>query len=106
VPSIAIPAGGFVARGAPIPVVIEPTSAGATLTPHKLAVMTWLTGEMARNVNAEQLIRQALIESAGPTIDKSYSRPLRPQPAPAGLLNGIAALTPAAPGDKKRDHYR
>jgi hypothetical protein len=101
VPNIAIPTGGFVAEGQPIPVVTEPTSAGAQLTPHKLAVITWLTGEMARNANAEALIRQALIESAGPTIDKVlFSTAAATTAAPAGLLNGITGLTPASGTDK------
>src|SRR5262245_44775845 len=57
VPGIAVPTADFVAEGAPIPVVAAPTSAGATLTPHKIAVITLLTGEMMRSSNAETLVR-------------------------------------------------
>src|SRR5262249_16199353 len=46
VPAIAVPNGGFVAEGQPIPVVIEPTSPGPTLTPYKLGLITTVTNEM------------------------------------------------------------
>jgi hypothetical protein len=100
-PAISIPVADFVAEGAPIPVVQSVTSAGPTLTPHKLAVITSLTGEMIRNSNAETLVRQVLIESTGPAIDKVlFSANAAATDRPAGLLNGIAALTPAAAGEK------
>jgi hypothetical protein len=101
VPGITIPTGDFVAEGAPIPAVAAVTSAGPTLSPHKLAVITSLTGEMMRNANAETLVRQVLIESTGPAIDKAlFSTTAGDTTRPAGLLNGITPLTPAAPGAK------
>jgi hypothetical protein len=101
VPAIAVPTGGFVAEGQPIAVVTEPTSAGPTLLPHKLALIATVTDEMLRNPNAETLIRQALVESCGPTLDKVlFSATAATPAAPAGLLAGIAALTPAAAGEK------
>jgi hypothetical protein len=101
VPAISIPVADFVGELVPIPVVQSVTSAGPTLTPHKLAVITSLTGEMIRNTNAETLVRQVLIESTGPAIDKVlFSANAAATDRPAGLLNGIAALTPAAPGEK------
>jgi hypothetical protein len=100
-PAISIPVADFVAELAPIPVVQAVTSAGPTLTPHKLAVITSLTGEMIRNSNAETLVRQVLIEATGPAIDKVlFSANAAATDRPAGLLNGIAALTPAAAGEK------
>jgi hypothetical protein len=101
-PGIALPTGGFVAEGAPIPVVTAPTSPGATLVPHKLAVITSLTGEMMRNTNAETMVRQVLIESCGPAIDKQLFSANAAGAGPAGLLNGIAALTPATGTDKSQ----
>jgi len=102
VPNIAVPVADFVGEGAPIPVVQAPTSADATLLPHKLAVITLLSGEMMRNTNAEALVRQVLIESTGPAIDKVlFSANPAAADRPAGLLNGIAALTPAAAGSAK-----
>jgi hypothetical protein len=69
VPGIAVPTASFVAEGNPIPVVTAPTSAGPTLSPHKLAVITTLTGELMRGSNAETLLRQVLLESTGPALD-------------------------------------
>jgi Phage capsid family len=103
VPGIQVPTADFVAEGAPIPVVQETTSAGPTLTPHKIAVITTLTHEMMTNPNAETLIRQALIESSGPALDKQlFSATAAGTDRPAGLLNGIAALTPAAAGGQSK----
>jgi hypothetical protein len=100
-PNIAIPTADFVGEGAPIPVVQAPTTPGPTLTPNKLAVITSLTGEMLRNPNVETLVRAVLIESTGPAIDKAlFSATAAGTDRPAGLLNGIAALTPATGTDK------
>src|SRR5262249_32729786 len=102
VPAIGIPVADFVGEGLPIPVVQAPTSAGATLTPHKVAAIAVLTSEMMRSVNAEALVKQALIEATGPAIDKVlFSANAAGTDRPAGLLNGIAALTPAASGQAK-----
>jgi Phage capsid family len=98
------PAADFVAEGAPIPVTSAITSSGATLSPHKLAVITSLTHEMLVNTNAETLIRQALIESTGPALDKVlFSANAAATDRPAGLLNGIMALTPASAGQAKSE---
>jgi hypothetical protein len=68
---------------------------GTTLNPHKLAVISTLTGEMIRYSNAEAMVRQVLIESTGPAIDKVlFSANAAASDRPAGLLNGITALNP------------
>jgi hypothetical protein len=96
-PGIAVPTADFVGEGMPIPAVIAPTSAGATLTPHKLAVLTSLTSEMMRNTNAENLVRQVLIESTGPAIDRVlFSTNAGASDRPAGLRYNITGLTPAS----------
>jgi Phage capsid family len=101
VPGIAVPTADFVAEFAPIPLVQAPTSAGATLTPHKLAVIVSLTREMMQSSNAEAMVRQVLIEAAGPAIDKAlFSSTAGDATRPAGLLAGITPLTPAAAGAK------
>ena len=67
------------------------------MTPHKLAVITSATGEVLRSANAETLIRQALAESVGPALDKAlFSSTAASAVQPAGLLAGIAPLTPAS----------
>src|SRR5262249_20878545 len=99
---ITVATADFVGEGAPIPVVAGTTSIGATLVPHKLSVVSTLTGEMMRSPNAETLVRQSLIESTGPAIDKQmFSSTAGDTTRPAGILNGIAALTPAAAGQAK-----
>lgn len=99
VPGVAIPSATFVAEGAPIPVRQAPTSPGPSLVPHKLATITALSGELMRSSNAETLVKQALIESAGPGIDSVlFSANAASSSSPAGLLAGISALTPSAGG--------
>src|SRR5262245_66359238 len=70
VPGIAIPNADFVGEGQPIPVQTAPTSAGPTLTPFKIAVMASLTRELIDSSNAEDMVRQVLVEGTGPAIDK------------------------------------
>jgi len=97
VPAIAIPTSDFVAEGAPIPAPIETTSAGPTLTPFKIAALASLTREMMESSNAEDMVRAVLVESCGPALDKAmFSANAATTAKPAGLLNGIAALTPAS----------
>jgi HK97 family phage major capsid protein len=96
-----VPTADFVAEGTPIPVQIAPTSAGPSLVPHKLAVLTSLTGEMLRSTNVETMVRQVLIEATGPAVDRVlFSANAAGTDRPAGLLAGITALTPAAAGEK------
>jgi Phage capsid family len=102
VPGIAVPAADFVAEAAPIPAITVPTSAGAVLVPHKIAVITSLTGEVLRSSNAEVMVGQALVEATGPAVDKAlFSSTAAAPDRPAGLLAGIAALTPTATGGQK-----
>jgi hypothetical protein len=85
----------------PFPVQQAVTTAGATLVPHKLGVIAALTYELMVSSAAEQMVRQVLIESTGPAIDKQlFSATAGDTVRPAGLLNGIVALTPAAAGEK------
>jgi capsid protein len=100
-PGISVPTADFVGEGAPIPVVQSTTSPGAVLSPHKLSVITSLTGEMLRNSNAETLVRDVLMQSTGPAVDRVlFSANAAAADRPAGLLNGVAALTPAGVGEK------
>jgi hypothetical protein len=101
VPGITIPTADFVGEGAPIPAPLVTTSAGPTLSPFKIAALSSLTNEMMRSPNAEDMVRQVLIESTGPALDKQlFSTNAAASDRPAGLRNGIAGLTPAAAGEK------
>jgi hypothetical protein len=102
VPGITIPTADFVGEGAPIPAPLVTTSAGPTLTPFKIAALSSLTNEMMRSPNAEDMVRQVLVESAGPALDKVlFDSNAATTARPAGLRNGIAGLTPTAAGGAK-----
>jgi hypothetical protein len=102
VPGITIPISDFVGEGAPIPAPLETTSAGPTLTPFKIAALASLTNEMMRSPNAENMVKQVLVESTGPALDKVlFSTNAAASDRPAGLRYGIAGLTPAASASAK-----
>jgi Phage capsid family len=102
IPGIAPPTVGFVGESMPIPAYVEPTSAGPTLQPYKLAALVALTNELMAMRGAEVLIRQALVEAVGPALDAVlFSSNAATSAAPAGLRNGIAGLTPAASASAK-----
>jgi hypothetical protein len=98
VPNIGPVGVGFVAGGAPKP-VLQGTSVGSRLDPHKIAGITVLSSELYQQGSVEPVIRQLLGESAGPALDAVvFSNQAATAAQPAGLLNGIVALTAAAAG--------
>jgi hypothetical protein len=93
-PALTLPAIDFVGEGAPIPVVQGTSTGGPVLTPHKIAVITTLTSEMLNSSQAEQLVRMVLLNACGPALDTVLlSANAAATDRPAGLRNGIAALT-------------
>jgi hypothetical protein len=101
IPGIALPTVGFVGESMPIPAYTEPTSVGPVLQPFKLAAIVALTNEFMAMSGAEDLIRQALVESVGPALDTVlFGTAAATSAQPAGLRSGIAGLTPAAAGEK------
>ena len=92
------PLGFILGEGQPFPVVqgmanIAPTQ----MHPAKLGIITSLTNEMLLSVNAETLVRQALLESAVAGLDAvlfDTIRWCRASPS-AGLLNGATPLIAA-----------
>jgi hypothetical protein len=101
VPGISPPSATFVGEGQPISVQQAATSPGPQLAPHKLTAIATLSGEMVRGSNAEQLVKQVLVESVGPALDAVLLSDAAavPDVAPAGLFNGVTPLTPASTGD-------
>jgi hypothetical protein len=98
-----LPVCDFVGEGAPIPVVMAP-AAGPSLTPHKIAVITTLTNELLRSSNAEDLLRQVLLEALGPALDKQlFGTTAGDAIRPPGLRYNIAGLTPTAAGPAKSE---
>jgi hypothetical protein len=102
IPAISLGSASFVGEGLAIPVRQYTTSAGPTLKPYKLATISSLTGEMLRSSNAEQLVRQVMIESVGPSLDSVlFSNAAGvPDVSPPGLLNSVTPLTAAPAGAK------
>jgi hypothetical protein len=100
IPSLTLPLADFVGQGKPLPVVQGTSSPGVTLSPFKLAVIVALSGEMMRNSNSEQIVRQVLLDNTGPSLDAAMfsAAAAVADVRPPGLLNGIAALTPTAAG--------
>jgi hypothetical protein len=104
VPSFAPGESEFVAEAAPIPVK-QFVSSGPTLSPYKLATIAVMSGELLEHSEAETMVRAVLAESVGLGLDRVLfsANAAVPGKSPAGLLNGIAALTPAAAGGQKQD---
>ncbi|MGW9332712.1 phage major capsid protein [Bosea sp. NPDC055594] len=92
--------GSFVAEGSPIPVRrIGLTS--ATLSPHKMGVISYFTREVAKysTPQIENLLRQEIRGDTADTIDTLLiDTTAGSTTRPAGLLNGISALTASTAG--------
>lgn len=97
--------GVFVAEGQPIP-VFALGDAAAALSPHKIAGIFALTREMIDSSNAEKLIADVVVRNLGRAVDEVLVDG-NPGDAsrPAGLRNGIAALTPSANADLDEAFY-
>jgi len=91
----------FVAESGAIPVAqghIEPL---VFLTPRKIAVIVVLTAEMIKSSNAESLIRDALIRSAGLTLDTvMFDANPGDTARPPGLRYNVSPLTASTATDK------
>jgi len=89
----------WVAEGDPIPVNQMPV-APAILNPYKVSSIAVLTREMIESSNAEALVGNALTRAAGLALD-AVLFDANPATAarPAGLRNGIAALTASSNTD-------
>jgi hypothetical protein len=98
-PTVTMPAASWIAESGAYPVGQGLSTAGPTLSPFKLGTIIALTAELLANQSAEQLMRQTLTEALGPVLDQQlFSANAATASSPAGLLNGIAALTPSATG--------
>jgi hypothetical protein len=99
-PTLAPGIAGFIADGAAIPVKSFPSTT-ASISPHKLACLVELTNEMLRSSNAETMVSAVLAESAARGLDAAlFDANAGSAIRPAGLRNGVAALTPAGAGAK------
>jgi hypothetical protein len=91
-------AGTWTSEGQPIPVRSQRITAGATLVPRKLTVNTSFTNEMVRQSNIEAISRALLTESCALALDKALFSNAAANGQPAGILNGLTAITPTAGG--------
>jgi hypothetical protein len=92
-------AGQWVAEGEPVPLRSQRMTAGCTLQPRKLIVITSYTRELAEASAIEQVSQALISEATSLALDKSL---FGTQPddgtQPAGLLYNVAALTPVTGG--------
>ena len=96
VPGFAASAADFVTEGAPIPVK-QFVASGPTLAPFKLASIVTVSSELIEHSDAETMIRAVLAENIAIGLDAAlFSATAASTARPAGLMNGIAGLTPAA----------
>jgi hypothetical protein len=100
--NVTTPLADFVGQGQPIPVVSGTSNVQATLEAHKFSGITVLTREVVEGGNGEALVRDALLQSTGPSLDRRLfdANAAVADLRPAGLLNGKTALTPSADTDK------
>jgi HK97 family phage major capsid protein/HK97 family phage prohead protease len=87
-------AGDWIGEGAPIPVK-QGSIAGATLLPHKLAVISTFTRELAMHSTPqiETLIRQMIMEDTAGALDKFLTDAVAASAIrPAGLRNGVTSI--------------
>lgn len=93
-------AGDWVGEGAPKPVKQAALTA-VTLAPHKLAVISVFTEELAAHSTPaiEGVIRQAMADDTAQALDGYLVDAVSPTAVrPAGLRAGVAGLTPTATG--------
>jgi hypothetical protein len=96
---VAADAGTWVVEGAPIP-VRQGLLTATTLEPRKLAVINVYTWELAQHSDIEAFLRRLLSEAAGLALDAAiFDANAASTARPAGIRNGIAALTAATGND-------
>jgi hypothetical protein len=81
-----------------------PISAGPSLAPHKLAVVSVFTAEMLAASNIDSFTRSLLSESAALAFDAAlFGSQADNGVTPPGLLAGVSASTPASGTDKREN---
>jgi hypothetical protein len=92
--------GAFVGEGAPVPVYMESFAPPVVMTPHKLLALWTMTRELLDGSNAETIITEAAKRSLGLTLDSVlFDSVAGDTVRPAGLRNGVAALTASSATD-------
>src|SRR5262249_31659820 len=92
-------AGGWVAEGAAIKVRNQRITAGATLQPRKLMVITTYTREMAASSNLEAISRSLITEATSLALDKAmFSTVADDGVTPGGILHNATSVSPTTGG--------
>jgi hypothetical protein len=91
-------AGNWISEGAPASLRVQRITPGATLTPAKLIVLNAASREQIESSNIEEVSRALLIESMAGALDTAVFGTQPAGASPAGVLNGVAGLTPVAGG--------
>jgi hypothetical protein len=72
---------------------------GATLRPHKLAVIVTMTRELTEASNIEEIVRVLLTEAAGLALDAAiFSSTAASSACSAGLFNGLTPVAASTTG--------
>jgi hypothetical protein len=93
-PSISdLPQADWIREGAPMPVV-QGVASAVSMSPHKIGTIVALSNEMMRSSSAEAVVREALMNNIGPSLDRSLfsAAPGTPGLRPPGLLDGVPPL--------------
>jgi len=91
-------AGAWTPEGSPVMVRPQRITAGPTLLPHKLIVITSYSAEMIRQSNIEAVSRALLTESMALALDTAIFGTAPAGNAPASILNGVTAIPSTAGG--------
>jgi hypothetical protein len=97
----AFPEPGWVGEGEPIPAYGATLASVALGPPKKLAALAGLTAELANLTggNAEAIVQDLMDDAAARELDASlFSDAAASSIRPAGILNGVSALTPETGG--------
>src|SRR5262249_10881916 len=90
-------AGAWIAEGNPAPARALSFPNAASLQPRRLSVLYPYSGEQAESSNIENIVKQTMSESSGLALDaQMFSATAGDASKPAGLLAGVAPLTPTA----------
>src|SRR5262249_10752409 len=92
-------AGAWVGENQPAPVRTQRLTAGPTLTPHKLVVITSYTNEMVASSNIEAVSRTLISEATALKLDQTlFGTQADNGVTPGGILAGVAPITGTAGG--------
>jgi hypothetical protein len=95
-------AGAWIGEGGAIPARALNFTAGVTLAPKKLAVIVTMTREVVESSAIEPTTRALLSEASALALDAAVFSATAAGNQPAGILNGVAALTATIGGGEKR----